>query len=227
MQCFFGSSAILGPESKAILVTHFRKPIDRINSEYWSEGPGNTLHISEESTWKDWFAASEMRHQSIGSGYEPGIYTDNYYVRILTGNCGDCHLRTVKKPHATDIGMVQGCKGSSHYYPYAKMNMALYCKAIEIAEHFQIIVITEYFDKPAMNIWLRREMEKLMHMPKGGLDQLSLGHERNHKDSKNAQSFQSSPPASIVKHLEQENKYDIELYEWAKTKVDALIAPFE
>lgn len=35
MQCLFGSSAILGPESQAILVTHFRYPIDRINSEYW------------------------------------------------------------------------------------------------------------------------------------------------------------------------------------------------
>lgn len=109
-----------------------------------------------------------------------GLYTDNYYVRLLTGNCGDCHLRTVKKPHKSDIGMVQGCTATTNYYKYAKVDMSLYCKAVEMASAFQIIVITEYYDKPSMNAWLRRELERLTHLPRGYLDEVSLGHERNH-----------------------------------------------
>jgi hypothetical protein len=109
-----------------------------------------------------------------------GLYTNNYYVRLLTGNCGDCHLRTVKKPHKNDIGMAQGCKATSPYYPYHAVNMSWYCKAVEMASSFDVIVLMEYYKKPSMNKWLRHEMERLMHLPAGSLDHLSLGHERNH-----------------------------------------------
>jgi hypothetical protein len=73
IQCVLGATAILTKANNAILVTHFRRPINRINSEYWSEGPGNKLKMADESNWREWMEATKRRHQTVGVSFEPGV----------------------------------------------------------------------------------------------------------------------------------------------------------
>ena len=76
------------PLADALLITHFRKPIARINSEYWFKGPGSVALHANESLWADWIEATRplpgggaKRIKVKGGKFNEGIYYDNYYTR--------------------------------------------------------------------------------------------------------------------------------------------------
>ena len=101
-----GSSALLRTPT-TLLVTHFREPISRINSEYWFKGPGDQLDVANESLWKTWMNETRPGVGSVapaftrghGTNYNAGLYFDNYYVRMLSAECG------TMVPRGADAGL--------------------------------------------------------------------------------------------------------------------------
>jgi hypothetical protein len=81
-----GSDALLRVPS-TLLVTHFREPIARLNSEYWFKGPGSKssklhVHVANESLWLSWMNMSRPQPAGVapaftehhGVNYNAGVY---------------------------------------------------------------------------------------------------------------------------------------------------------
>ena len=93
--CILGNNALLRKPS-TLLVTHLREPISRLNSEYWFKGPGDKLGIATENAWRGWMNMSRPRGPGLlpsflsdhGSAYNAGVYFDNYYIRMMSAECG-------------------------------------------------------------------------------------------------------------------------------------------
>lgn len=94
--CVLGGPSALLRTPTTLLVTHFREPISRLNSEYWFKGPGDKLGVANESLWRNWMnetrpgvgGAAPAFTVGHGSNYNAGLYFDNYFTRMLSAECG-------------------------------------------------------------------------------------------------------------------------------------------
>jgi len=204
--CLFGSAPLLTkPYGTVFLVTHLREPLSRINSEYWFAGPGKTLGVANESLWADWIASSRplpgggaLRIQSLGAGFNAGIYFDNYYTRMLTGVCGDCAVGKKLNP-VTGFGPVTGCSSHTKAFPFVNVTKEKLRTAVDILEnYFDAVLILEWFRRPSLNAWLQATLERQIGLPRGSLKEHSLGHMRVGSNSANAKLITKASPIYLT-----------------------------
>jgi hypothetical protein len=199
--------------------------------------------------WREWMAATAPsiaglvgRKANRVARYNEGLYVDNYYVRILTGQCGPCRpdLETVvdektgvysRVPTSDPFGM-QGCPAAADNVAYAApLKDRLY---LEMAKRqllrFDMVLITESETKP-------REEAQLLRLAVGAgpagdaaiADLRAADPEANLlrrvRDTKRVQGYKTSrktdlPPDRTLANLRRENFMDIELYEWARARAN-------
>ena len=132
------------------------------------------------------------------------------------------------------------------FLPMTGMNLKT---AINVASKFDIILITEMFSLPAMNQWLREELEEKLGVPPGTFRHLVLEHLRITTvdapefpkvpkpplrtiadvppGALDSPPFRSTPPPRALEVLQRENAFDVDLYAWARGMVEKRIMPFE
>ena len=163
--CVFGLNAMLAPK-RTLLITHFRKPVDRINSEYWYQGPGKTHRVSNSSLWWDWINST---NPAVGTKFNAGIYFSNYYTRMLSANC------TSTCEGMSGFNSVKGCSANSRLQPFRQMYLDDLNRAIRVLSKFQIIIILEYLSKPETLPWLRETLQIEVGLAPQDLGDLRFG----------------------------------------------------
>jgi hypothetical protein len=244
--CVLGDQPFLSKQKGAFLVTHFREPVSRQNSEYWFKGPGSKHKLANESLWGDWMdegrplpkLGTRRFNGQKGAKYNAGMYFDNYFTRMLSKRCGQCGLgpggKIKSRVSAKGRGAVQGCSANTDAWPFSAVGRADLEVAKNVLARFDMILLMEWFEVPEVNGWLRKTVARSLDLDHSltpasilrDVEKLSLGWARKntvvpHADTKNehkpAVEHRSSPPPKILERLKRENVLDLELYKFAKT----------
>jgi len=247
MQCIFGPTALLTRGNGVFLVTHLREPISRINSEYWFKGPGSLTGLANESLWNSWIEVSRpfahggnARLSASGAKFNEGIYFDNYFTRMFTGNCADvCEMKKGGKIHKNDGtdgtpgGAVGGCAAHTRKNPYRIYKPDDLARAKDVVGTFDIVLIMEWFNQPDLNLYLREKLKAVFRIESSKFyaifDDLTLGWGRKTSTqpaTKESAAYLKIPPPAIRSKLEVENALDIDLYKWAVARVLKELEPF-
>jgi hypothetical protein len=161
--------------SNTLLITHLRNPVSRLNSEFWYKGPGSKVLSGNESTWMNWIAESKPlpngdiprfrdSHGNVYKNFNAGIYWPNYYVRILTAQCGEpCHAsRSKRNSHHLD-----GCPAHSSSHPVSTIGRCQLELAKDVLRRrFDLVLITEDFGRTDVQAWLKHTLtEAIFPLP--------------------------------------------------------------
>jgi len=228
--CFLGHGSV--SMRSTFFITHLRNPISRINSEFWFSGPGSKHHSINESHWRAWIQESKPGPDGtilkfrgmLRSKFYASTYHDNYYVRLLSNDCGECTKRF--DGTAGNGNSVDGCSVSEskhlHESPIQPSKLII---AKQLLDSFYLVLITEWFKEPALKALLVRKLEVALNIAPQSLlarrleSMLPLNVKRitvNKHSSGGDVENRQAPPLAIRRFLESDNALDMDLYDYAQ-----------
>ena len=231
------------------LVTHLREPLGRVVSEfYFVGGPGGKIRAPApealDGLWARWtgaraFAGAVVPGARINPWWgAPGLATTpfvpDYFVRMLTGRCGECRVQ----PGPRDRRGVLGCslffldsRGVLANPPSAAAGVAPYNRTLTAADLARARATLEAFDAVVIVDLLeggvgQRQFEWLARAVLGCDVAAASLPQLEHKNVGERKQTTQPPSAPVLERLRALNRYDIELYASARERTRAAIAAF-
>ena len=211
-------------EPHAVLVTALREPLSRILSEFNYAGPGKKLNFNVEeelvSAWKEWISD---RYNPKRKAVQRGRYIDNFYTRSLIGDCGSPHKEVPAHDHVPFSGRGKdrpfrgGC-----FLDTGKLTIADLQLAKEVLRSFNIVFVTERLNEDRVLDWALTVF---------GVSNLSFGSMEHLNSGENTASKGVEDPIGIPKEihgfLEEDNAFDIELFQFAQSFLEFRVSTYE
>ena len=193
--------------SSTIFVTALRNPVERAFSEFRYGGAGRHLRSDNTTMLRQWMSPTKESLQELARGLKRGIYLDNYYVRALTGRClPRKHLDRIEDSLPCKWGGAYGggCRPEDIDRP---VDENLFELATAVLSRFDMCLILEWFDKPALTDWLHKKLgSPSAPLKRLGWERTSLVFGGNTYDMSQRSE----------KILTRDNTYDMQLYEACK-----------
>lgn len=141
-----------------LFVTALRDPIERAFSEFRYGGAGKHLRTDNSTVLHEWMRPNTQAMKELTRGLKRGIYLDNYYCRALTGRC-------LPRKYLDRIDSASPCLWGGAYGGGCRpedidrpVDEGMYALAEAVLGRFDMCLVLEWFDKPAMKDWLFKKL---------------------------------------------------------------------